>query len=391
MKVDWQKQFLIVLLLCAALLLVQFRVFLNSVPAQLGAAGTSADPLINLSVNAAKFNAAAEFEFFPPIAERPLKANAVITLVTHSSNDSTALDPYWQASLLHAFIFLHRNETKFNQSDDIEYAVMIVPRIPAHFRTSLLQLGVRLIQVPPISFADFPGLPNYTVHQPDMYVGMGSKHEYMYTKLQMWRLESFYKAILYHDSDLFYFNENPAAHMFDVLRSQSAPFVNATLYNASRQNSSTLIYPKKDEARRPYFFAGVWDCNGHIYRSVNGGLFLFTPVARHVEKMMAIAAKPPFNEFVEQSLVSFYHDSIHELRLLDMKYNIMHGLLTLNFPQESIVGFHAKAWKEAPSFYTWRKRVLEMRNFLQIEMPEYQFIPPYVDENLDNWRARMKY
>ncbi|KAI9341379.1 hypothetical protein BDR26DRAFT_860334 [Obelidium mucronatum] len=232
-----------------------------------------------------------EFRFIPSIEERPLKRRAVMTLLTHGRSNEDDIDFYTMGTIFHAFTHLHREQTKI-KSNDTEFVAMITNSIPPHYRKLFLQFGMRLIVVPPIIV---DGLPEYTplVNQ---FAGKGSRLQFQHTKLQMWRLEDVYDAILYQDSDLFFVKESPVAPLFNYLDQA---------VTKAPQNATSYI-------------GAAFDCGLDM---LNGGMMVFKPSVFHYEKLLKLSNVPPYQDFMEQSLISYYYKKFGTLEYVVFSNN----------------------------------------------------------------------
>ncbi|ORY44383.1 hypothetical protein BCR33DRAFT_220265 [Rhizoclosmatium globosum] len=131
----------------------------------------------------------------------------------------------------------------------------------------------------------------------------------------MWKLEGVYDEILYQDSDLFFLKESPVEPVFGFLNKAAA---------RAPENATSYI-------------GAVYDCGLDMF---NGGMMVFKPSLFHYEKLSKLANVPPYQDFMEQSLISYYYKKFGTLEYLPDKYNIMpYGRLE-KFPALDTIGFH---------------------------------------------------
>ncbi|KAJ3284906.1 lariat debranching enzyme [Rhizoclosmatium sp. JEL0117] len=302
-----------------------------------------------------------EFRFIPSIEEKPLKRRAVMTLLTHGRSNEDDIDFYTMGTIFHAFTHLHRESTRI-KSNDTEFVAMITTSIPPHYRKLFLQFGIRLLVVPPILIE---GLPEKTplVGQ---FAGKGSRLQFQHTKLQMWKLEGVYDEILYQDSDLFFLKESPVEPVFGFLNKAAA---------RAPENATSYI-------------GAVYDCGLDMF---NGGMMVFKPSLFHYEKLYKLANVPPYQDFMEQSLISYYYKKFGTLEYLPDKYNIMpYGRLE-KFPALDTIGFHQKFWNDFKSeegFKWWGEAMLELRQMMQsMGPPASKYVVPGVPPTYEAWET----
>ncbi|KAJ3048274.1 hypothetical protein HDU99_009217, partial [Rhizoclosmatium hyalinum] len=135
----------------------------------------------------------ADFVLIPSEFERPLRPNAVVSLVaTPSSSLNPTLDWYAFGAIVQAYLYNHVHLNHVNHGDtkaEFEYVVMLTPLVPPAIRTTLLSLGARILVVPSLQIAGVT--PPTKNHQ----------YEFVHTKLQLWKLEGVYRSILSIDAD----------------------------------------------------------------------------------------------------------------------------------------------------------------------------------------------
>ncbi|KAI8614905.1 hypothetical protein BC830DRAFT_342758 [Chytriomyces sp. MP71] len=263
----------------------------------------------------------ADFLLLPSAASRPIKPRAVMTLLTSGSSDPDALDFYSANAILQTFMFLHFNDTRFTpaQARAFEFVVMITPQVPVHVRAGLLEMGARLIFVPPISIIRLKA-------KEDAY-------QDVFTKFQMWRLEGLYDSILFVDVDFLFLRRNPVAELWD--------FIEAHDRNAS--------------CRGKPFFGAAQDC---CQKTINSGLFLFRPALEHYRGLINLIERQDWTEFPDQKLLDFYWKNVTaSYTKIPGTYNFMQTWMKASLDDGKQVGMHHKFWLRpfAASYPFWQK------------------------------------
>ncbi|KAI9334025.1 hypothetical protein BDR26DRAFT_867659 [Obelidium mucronatum] len=272
-----------------------------------------------------------EFLFIPPPTTRPLKKNAIMTLLASSPSalnpETRELDWYSFGATLQTYLYNHHHKLP----DDTEYVVMITPLIPHHIRQTLLSLGARLLVVPPLQIKGVS--PTQKGHQ----------YEFVHTKLQMWRLENVYSSILSIDADLFHIRTNPIPTLFQTLKDSKKP-------------ANTVV-----------FFGGCKDCCNN---ELNVGLFLFEPRVRDFNAMVDLASTEPYNKHMEQSLITTYFNETTNITWFDYQQN---NMVTVSKSTNLTQGFHYKFWHEKYGnageevYKLFQERLVELRG-LQVRL-----------------------
>ncbi|KAJ3076346.1 hypothetical protein HDU98_003928 [Podochytrium sp. JEL0797] len=316
-----------------------------------------------------------DFTFWPTPAERPLKSKVILTFLASASNEDWKLLPlrdadwFFVGSYLHAFTFLHRPETRLKPEDDTEFAVMVTPLVPQAYIDGLLDLGARVILVPSI---EIPGREK-----------PGDKYQYLYTKLNMYRLEGIYSAVLFLDVDINYFHKSPV-----------------TLFNH--------VSPKIDATSptHPYFFASTreWQDGNGIF---NTGVQLMIPSNYHYEQLLTLAKDPNKTKYGDQGLLNVYFGAKGDLKAsgdrawmeLPRLWNVNHLEARTREEMETAAGVHGKLWSEcrflnadsAPIFGEWQKAMTQLRGVQAKMMKEGKsrvgaVVVPSVPETCEEWQ-----
>ncbi|KAJ3347554.1 hypothetical protein HDU83_002017 [Entophlyctis luteolus] len=322
------------------------------------------------------------FEMVPSVDARPLQKRAVMTLLT-SANKQNIIDFYDLAIMLQAYLFVHDKKIRLGDGRDTEFVVMITPAVPQYLRDVLLQLGSRLLIVPPITVNEGP---MYTVHN-HMFTGPGSQYEFVYTKLQIWKLEKIYEVVLFVDGDLFFLTESPVWAMWE-------------LFDDDR-TAKNVSFMTALERRDYHFFAAAreWmDCCG----SLNSGLFMVTPSQVHFDFLMALAPIPEYKTYCEQALLGKYYmeDKPTLFTEIPRKYNTIHLFERTQQEKLNAIGLHSKFWDEKKEygpiyrFDLWQQAMVGLRK-TQLSFREDEFdiasinalpIAPPVPETYTDWR-----
>ncbi|ORY39127.1 hypothetical protein BCR33DRAFT_720367 [Rhizoclosmatium globosum] len=248
-----------------------------------------------------------QFSFSPSLITRSPKRKAIVTSLfvaqadvnTHRLSDSGW---FFTGAYFHAWTFMKREETRIRDEEDVEFVVMITEMVPKGYRIALEDLGVRLLVVPIIEIEGRKKID-------------GDKYQYLYTKLNLFRLEGIYDSILFFDVDLFFLRTSPLA-LFSYIPQ------NATYFSDQRTNGNADT------------FAGYGD------QALHNRYW-------HAEK------------------------SEYPWTVLPQRYNT-HHLEERNVTEiENGIGFHAKFWSEchlfseasAPLFLEFQKTADELRGW----------------------------
>ncbi|KAI9337494.1 nucleotide-diphospho-sugar transferase [Obelidium mucronatum] len=211
---------------------------------------------------------------------------------------------------------------------------MVTKLVPRGYRLALEDLGARVLEVPPI---EIPGREK-----------PGDKYQYLYTKLNMFRLEGIYDKVLFFDVDLFFLRDSPI-DLFDWIPE------NAT-----------------------YFFGSTSEWKKG-YGAFNSGIQLFKPSHFHYSELIEKARDPNFAGYGDQSLHNHYwvKDGPFPWTELPQKYNT-HHLYDRNTQEIADgIGFHGKLWSEchllnnasAPLFQLFAETAQAIRN---LQMRKYE-------------------
>ncbi|KAI8620566.1 hypothetical protein BC830DRAFT_1098370 [Chytriomyces sp. MP71] len=290
-----------------------------------------------------------EFQLFPPLSDRPAKPKAIITLLAVAAQDYGTKylqdsDWFFTGALLNAYTFYHKPATKLDPSGDVEFVVMVTPAVPQSYVLAFLNLGARVLVVPAV---EIPGREK-----------PGDKYQYVYTKLQMQRLEAIYRGVLYIDIDLFYFDHSPVA-LFDYL-------------NNHIERAHTNV------SMEPYFFGSTAEWKQHERRwgQFNSGLQMFTPSLRQFNRLFEYAKDPDYARYGDQGLLTKYFED--NWVQLPQKYNTHHLEERNASTMEPAIGFHHKYWCDchymteasAPSFLLWVRDAQEVRRIQMSQLAQ---------------------
>ncbi|KAJ3283602.1 hypothetical protein HDU79_008936 [Rhizoclosmatium sp. JEL0117] len=276
-----------------------------------------------------------QFSFSPSLITRPPKRKAIVTSLfvaqadvnTHRLSDSGW---FFTGAYFHAWTFMKREETRIRDEEDVEFVVMITEMVPKGYRIALEDMGVRLLVVPIIEIEGRKKID-------------GDKYQYLYTKLNLFRLEGIYDSILFFDVDLFFLRTTPLA-----------------LFSYIPQNAT-------------YFFGSTHEWK-RGYGAFNSGLQLFIPSHYHYTQLIHHAHDPKFAGYGDQALHNRYwhaEKSEYPWTVLPQRYNT-HHLEERNMTEiENGIGFHAKFWSEchlfseasAPLFLEFQKTADELRGW----------------------------
>ncbi|KAJ3112714.1 hypothetical protein HK100_002233 [Physocladia obscura] len=289
----------------------------------------------------------------------PLKAKAVITLLAPSSTiQSKSFDFYTLSTFLQAFIHLQNPSTRLSNFTESEFVVMTTIHASPEIRESLVLLGARILIVPSI--------------QPSKNTpARGSQFEFVYTKLNLWRLEGVYDQILFIDVDLFLLQDTIASDLFKIL---------SETLDALSNNSSVAT-----DSTRKNVLMGVKDCCVRPIE-LNVGLMLFEPSLLHFTEMYRVAMNPPFNRHFEQSLISEYFLQLNRngssggIEWLNDVYNVQ---LAVSEMTNATRGFHYKFWSTQwyhsdEIFALWRNAMRGLRR-LQLKIGSPLVVPVFPD------------
>ncbi|KAI9334048.1 nucleotide-diphospho-sugar transferase [Obelidium mucronatum] len=294
-----------------------------------------------------------DFEFFPSVYDKPLKPKAIISMLTSGEDSPSVFDAYFTAAVAHVFTFTQYFNSLNYANLNYEYVVMVTENVSARQRSVLLRMGARVLVVPSITRRDLPGMPKLTPRYSHLSLDKGGEYEYVYSKLQMWRLEGVFETILFHDLDLFFLKDtDPAPALFKF---------------ADAINSS-------------YFLAAAWDC---CDETLNSGLMVFSPNKERFKEMKQLAPTPPYNYFGDQTLVHHYHWNRSLVTVLPQAYNVIYFGKLKNFKNEQTIGFHDKFWRRERWFSEWRKRMMATRKF-QLEQG-HSYLVPSIPKKLNEW------
>ncbi|KAJ3196145.1 hypothetical protein HDU82_001881, partial [Entophlyctis luteolus] len=297
------------------------------------------------------------FILIPPATTKPLKRNAVLTLLADSPLRNHP-SVYTLCAIIQAFIHLHYNATRLPQTADIEFVVMATTVTPNKTRKSLLELGARLLIVPPVR----PG-------------PKGSQFEFVYTKLQAWNLEGVFDKILFLDLDLFLLGPSPVELNHG---SRETNIVQRLLDHVQMQNDSVIC--------------GVRDCCIRP-EEVNVGLMVFVPSQYHFKRMLEVIETPPYNKHFEQSLVTEYYRHLgfvngHDgIVWMEDKYNVQTAISPYT---NDTTGFHYKFWssewfKNEELFSLWRPIMRGLRRLQLKKLQAASIIAPVFPDNFADW------
>ncbi|KAI8612801.1 nucleotide-diphospho-sugar transferase [Chytriomyces sp. MP71] len=304
------------------------------------------------------------FAFEPSLAIRPAKRRAIITTLFVATPDyrrKLALDSDWffTGAFLHAYSFLHDPVTKISPGDDAEFVVMITKLVPREYRRALIDLGARLLEVPLIEIEGRKKLN-------------GDKYQYLYTKLNMYRLENIYDSILFLDVDLFFFRESPMP-LFNLIN--SADFFGST---------------------------AEWK---EGYGTFNSGLQLIKPSENRYQTLIALAHNSSYARYGDQGLLNkyFHPNGAHPVTLLPQSYNTHHLEERNETEIARGIGFHAKFWSEChmlsdaskPMWKLWQEKMvalrgIQMRTFESRSGYENATIVPAVPKTCEEWKEMQK-
>ncbi|KAJ3028199.1 UNVERIFIED_CONTAM: hypothetical protein HDU68_002227 [Siphonaria sp. JEL0065] len=309
----------------------------------------------------------AEFIFSPSLAERPPKRQAVITSLFVAEPDVYAKkfkDAAWffTGAYFHSYTFLKHEPTRIKNNHDIEFVVMVTELVPKGYRLALEDMGARVLLVPAIEIKGREKTP-------------GDKYQYLYTKLNMFRLEGIYENVLFFDVDLFFLRQSPV-DLFDWIPK------NAT-----------------------YFFGSTQEWKKG-YGAFNSGIQLFKPSHFHYAQLIEKASDPDFAGYGDQSLHNHYWKTggPYPWTELPQKYNT-HHLEDRNAEDiANAIGFHAKFWSEchifsnasATVFPIFAKtsqdvRTYQMKRYASGDLDAEAVLMPYVSETCAVWTGFTKW
>ncbi|KAJ3101318.1 hypothetical protein HK100_004557 [Physocladia obscura] len=278
--------------------------------------------------------------FFPAPNERSLKSKAILTFVASANPEDYLLHPFKDAdwffigAALHAYAFLHNEKVKLGDEDDIEFVVMTTNLMTQPFIELFLTLGARVIIAPSI---EIPGREK-----------PGDKYQYLYTKLNLYRLENVYTAIMFLDVDINFFHYSPA-----------------TLFSYVISRNDTTVSPPA-----PYFFASTreWQGGNGIF---NTGIQLVIPSVHHVSAMLSLARDPAATRYGDQGLLNFYFSDSGPRQWVELpQFWNMNHLEARNASEVQMArGVHGKFWSEcrylnkdtAVLFQDWRNAMNGIR------------------------------
>ncbi|KAJ3235984.1 hypothetical protein HDU78_004897 [Chytriomyces hyalinus] len=311
-----------------------------------------------------------DFVFMPSLSERPAKPKAIITLLAVAAPDFKTkqmrdADWFFSGALLNAYTFYHNPRTRLDPNGDVEFTIMITQDVPQPYIDAFLSLGARVLRVPAV--------------RPAGREKPGDKYEYVYTKLQMQRLEAIYRGVLYIDVDLFFFNESPVS-LFQYLDQHIA--------NA-----------KADPQLEPYFFGSTEEWKSHEKRwgQFNSGMQMFTPSLRQFNRLFEYAKDPDYARYGDQGLLTkYFEDNWFQL---PQRYNTHHLEERNASSMEAAIGFHHKYWSDchymtaesAPSFLLWVRdaqavRGLQLQHLEQHNPTSDVLIMPAIPADCDLWK-----
>ncbi|KAJ3350050.1 hypothetical protein HDU83_009917 [Entophlyctis luteolus] len=284
--------------------------------------------------------------FTPSLSKRPPKQRAIITALfratdTHIPRPNDA-DWFFMNVYFHAFMFKHDSAVKLKPEDNTEFVVMVTNMVPQSYRNALMDFGARILEVP---IVEIKGREK-----------PGDKYQYLYTKLNLYRLEGIFKAVLFIDVDMNFFAKSPV-HLFR------------------------------------YF---------HPTHSNEGNNSLLMPSLHHFEKLMVLAQDPSASKYGDQGLLNVYFGDNGPRPWLELPsaWNANHLEARTAFEVANGLGFHGKLWSEckllgAPSaeklWPLWQSRIVDLRR-TQIARLEAQeagpravTLVPAVPKNCSMW------
>ncbi|KAJ3402311.1 hypothetical protein CcCBS67573_g02772 [Chytriomyces confervae] len=324
-----------------------------------------------------KYDLPPSFVFEPSLDERPPKSRAVITTLFTANpfyRDGFRRDSDWffTGAYFQAYTFLHNNITRIQPHDDAEFVVMVTDMVSKDFKTALLDLGTRVLTVPVI---EIEGRKKND----------GDKYQYLYTKLNMFRLEPVYDAILFLDVDLSFLHK-PVMNIFNYITpARSYPY-NSTTPSRTRR---LLYFGSTPEWKRGY-------------GAFNSGLQLLTPSEQRFQELFRLAQDPNYARYGDQGLLNqYFHPSgAQPVHLLPQILNTHHLTERNSTDIESAVGFHSKFWSECrllsdaskPVWKMWQQhsvklRGLQMRKLEKTRGYDNVTLMPAIPDTCEEWQS----
>ncbi|KAJ3229100.1 hypothetical protein HDU81_005655 [Chytriomyces hyalinus] len=321
-----------------------------------------------------KYDLPPSFVFEPTLDERPPKSRAVITTLFTANpfyRDGFRRDSDWffTGAYFQAYAFLHNKATRIQPHDDAEFIVMVTDMVPKDYKAALLDFGARVLTVPVI---EIEGRKKND----------GDKYQYLYTKLNMFRLEPVYDAILFLDVDLS-FMHRPIMNIFNYITpDHSYPT------NSSTSRNRNLYFGSTPEWKRGY-------------GAFNSGLQLLTPSEQRYQELFRLAQDPNYARYGDQGLLNqYFHPSgAQPVHLLPQPLNTHHLSDRNSTEIENAVGFHSKFWSECallsdaskPVWKMWQKhsvklRGLQMRKLEKTRGYDNVTVMPAVPDTCEEWK-----
>ncbi|KAI9328279.1 hypothetical protein BDR26DRAFT_59033 [Obelidium mucronatum] len=92
--------------------------------------------------------------FHPDETSKPLNENAIVTLYSTISELENSYNVQFADTLILAYSLLQSPETRIKPNENVEFIVAVVGDLSNAKRTSLLNLGARLLYLPELPFAE---------------------------------------------------------------------------------------------------------------------------------------------------------------------------------------------------------------------------------------------
>ncbi|KAJ3097358.1 hypothetical protein HK100_005378 [Physocladia obscura] len=311
-----------------------------------------------------------DFIFEPSLSERPPKRRAIFTALFRA-NDAHHVKPndadwFFTNVYLHAYTFLVDPVLRLKPDDDAEFVVMVTDMVPASYIRALLDFGARILKVPVI---EIPGREK-----------PGDKYQYLYTKLNMYRLDRVFNAILFVDVDLNFFKVSPVS-LFRYVHPVSAV----------------------NETDHPHFFASTreWASGNGVF---NTGVQLLIPSEFHYQALKQLALDPKKSKYGDQGLLNTYFHEKGPRPWLELPqiWNTNHLESRTQAEVTRGVGFHGKLWSECKllskdSFKAlWPEYQTRMVTLRRLQMEKLAqaascntTIMPIVPQSCEMWMDRM--